>query len=122
MTLPELRKAHGKIVLTSSGAARHSYTGWGAYCASKAALKSLGDTLAVEEPDITTVSVEPGTVDTDMQRDIREKYISVMDEKDQKRFTSLHEEGKLFKPDQPGNVMAKLVLDAPNELSGQAFR
>jgi NAD(P)-dependent dehydrogenase (short-subunit alcohol dehydrogenase family) len=122
VTLPLLRKTKGKIILTSSGAARHSYAGWGAYCATKAALKSLGDTLAVEEEDITTISVEPGTVDTDMQKDIREKFLHVMDEKDQKRFTALHEEGKLAKPEEPGHVMAKLVLDAPKELSGETFR
>lgn len=120
--MPSLRKTRGRIVLTSSGAARHSYAAWGAYGASKAALKSLGDTLAVEEVGITTVSVEPGTVDTDMQKDIREKHAAAMDEKDRKRFSSLREEGKLVKPEQPGNVMARLVLNAPKELSGQAFR
>ena len=85
-------------------------------------MKSLGDTLAVEEPDITTFSVEPGTVDTDMQKDIREKHATIMNEKDRQRFLSLHEEGKLAKPEQVGKVMGKLVLDAPKELSGQAFR
>ena len=109
-------------MLTSSGAARHSYSTWGAYAASKAALKSIGDTLAVEEPLVTTVSVEPGTVDTDMQRDIREKYAANMDEQDRKRFLALPQEGRLVKPEQPGNVMARLVLDAPPELSGKAFR
>ncbi|MCJ1331742.1 hypothetical protein MMC10_008434 [Thelotrema lepadinum] len=121
-TLPSLRKARGRILLTSTGAARHSYAAWGAYGASKAALKSLGDTLAVEEPDIITMSVEPGTVDTDMQKDIREKYANVMDEKDQQKFLGLHEEGKLAKPEQVGKVMGKIVLLAPKELSGQAFR
>ena len=68
------------------------------------------------------MSVEPGTVDTDMQKDIREKYANVMDEKDQQKFLGLHEEGKLAKPEQVGKVMGKIVLLAPKELSGQAFR
>ena len=68
------------------------------------------------------MSVEPGTVDTDMQKDIREKYSAAMDDKDRKRFLGLREEGKLIKPEQPGNVMARLVLDAPQDLSGQTFR
>ena len=82
----------------------------------------MGDTLAVEEPDITTMSIEPGTVDTDMQKDIRGKHSSVMDEKDQKKFMSLHEDGKLVKPEGPGHLMANLILNASKELSGQTFR
>jgi NAD(P)-dependent dehydrogenase (short-subunit alcohol dehydrogenase family) len=39
----------------------------GAYGSSKAALNHLARTLAVEEPDVTTVAVRPGVVDTDMQ-------------------------------------------------------
>jgi len=34
-------------------------------------------------------------------------------------FKGLPQEGKLLKPEQPGNVMSRLVLDAPPELSGQ---
>ena len=122
MTIPILRLSKGRVIFTSSGAARHSYVGWGAYSASKSALKSLSDTLAIEEPDIITMSVEPGTVDTDMQRDIREKHISAMDEKEHQRFISLHEDGKLASPEGPGHLMANLVLNAPKELNGQTFR
>ena len=105
-------------MFTSTGAARHSYSAWGAYGASKSALKSLGDTLAVEEQIITTLSVEPGTVDTDMQKEIREKHAAAMDEHDRKRFLSLPEEGKLVKPEQPGNVMVKVagLLSTPEVL------
>jgi NAD(P)-dependent dehydrogenase (short-subunit alcohol dehydrogenase family) len=107
------------VVLTSSGAATNSYSTWGAYCASKAALRSLGQTLSVEEKAITTISVAPGVVDTEMQQALRDRHISRMDEKDQQKFTSLHQEGKLLKPEQPGNVMARLVVGAPKDLSGR---
>jgi NAD(P)-dependent dehydrogenase (short-subunit alcohol dehydrogenase family) len=40
---------------------------------SKAALKIFGETLAKEESEVTTVSVLPGIVDTEMQTAIREK-------------------------------------------------
>lgn len=120
--MPALRESKGKIVLTSSGAATASYSTWGAYCASKAALKSLGETLAVEEKDIVTVSVAPGVVDTNMQRDLRDIHISRMDEKDRQKFTSLHESGQLLKPEQPGNIMARLILAAPTELSGKFLK
>jgi NAD(P)-dependent dehydrogenase (short-subunit alcohol dehydrogenase family) len=66
--LPSLRATKGRIVLTSSGAAQSAYQGWGAYGAGKAVLNHLAMTLSVEEPDVTTISIRPGVVDTEMQR------------------------------------------------------
>lgn len=34
---------------------------------SKAALNHLASTLSVEEPDVTSIALRPGVVDTDMQ-------------------------------------------------------
>jgi hypothetical protein len=42
-----------------------------------------------------------------------------MDEQDAARFAELKATGGLLKPEQPGHVMAKLVLEAPKELSGK---
>ena len=78
-------------------------------------------TLAVEEPDVTTVSVRPGVVDTDMQVEVR-GHNSVMDAKDAQKFKSLHEDGKLLKPEQPGTVMARLAVQAEKGLSGKFLR
>jgi NAD(P)-dependent dehydrogenase (short-subunit alcohol dehydrogenase family) len=78
-------------------------------------------TLAVEEPDITTVAIRPGVVDTQMQVEVR-GYNSVMDEKDTDKFRSLFEKGELLKPEQPGNVIAKLAVGAGKELSGKFLR
>jgi len=120
--IPELRKCEGCIIFTSSGAAAHSYSSWGAYGASKAALNHLGMTIGVEEPDITTLSVAPGVVDTEMQRELRDLHSSSMTEKDAARFHTLHKNGGLLKPEQPGHVMARLVLNPPKNLSGQFLR
>lgn len=117
--LPALRESKGKILFTSSGAASNAYPTWGAYGAAKAAVNHLAMTLGAEEKEITTVSVRPGVVDTEMQRDIREKHNKAMDEQDAARFAELKATGGLLKPEQPGHVMAKLVLDAPKELSGK---
>jgi len=117
--LPELRKSNGRIIYTSSGAATSAYPTWGAYGSSKAALNHLALTLAAEEKDITSIAIRPGVVDTEMQRDIREKHNTAMDEQDAARFAELKKTGGLLKPEQPGHVMAKLVLDAPKELSGK---
>jgi hypothetical protein len=78
-------------------------------------------TLNVEEPDITTISVRPGVVDTDMQAVVRGNS-TVMDAKDAEKFKSLHESGKLLKPEQPGNVMARLALGAGRDLSGKLWK
>ena len=79
-------------------------------------------TIGVEEPDITTLSIAPGVVDTEMQRELREVHSSQMTEKDAAKFHTLHKEGGLLKPEQPGHVMARLVLDPPKNLSGQFLR
>jgi NAD(P)-dependent dehydrogenase (short-subunit alcohol dehydrogenase family) len=50
-----------------------AYSGWSAYSASKAAINSLSQSLALEEPSITSLAIRPGVVDTEMQNDIRTK-------------------------------------------------
>jgi NAD(P)-dependent dehydrogenase (short-subunit alcohol dehydrogenase family) len=81
-------------------------------------MNHLGLTLSVEEPDITTIVIRPGTVDTDMQGVIRANG-EVMDAKDSKKFKALYEDGKLLKPEQPGNVMGRLAVSAERGLSGK---
>lgn len=109
-------------MLVSSGAATHSYAAWGVYGASKAVFNHLAETLAAEEPDVTTVSIRPGTVDTVMQDNIRATHHKQMDPKDAEKFLGLPSNGKLLRPDQPGNVMARVVLDAPKELNGRFLK
>ncbi|EGP88903.1 unnamed protein product [Zymoseptoria tritici ST99CH_3D1] len=117
--VPELRKTKGALILVSSGAATSAYTGWGAYGGAKAAVNHLAATLGREEPDVVSLAIRPGVVDTDMQKDIREKHSGGMDAGDSKKFAELKSSGGLLKPEQPGHVMAKLVLNAPKGLSGQ---
>ncbi|KAJ9203794.1 hypothetical protein DTO164E3_2148 [Paecilomyces variotii] len=117
--IPSLRQSKGRIVFTSSGAAISAYKGWGLYGATKAAMNHLALTLGAEEPDITTVSIRPGMVDTEMQRQLREDHATNLEADVHAKFTGVHKEGKLLKPEQPGHVMAKLVLDAPASLSGR---
>ncbi|OAL38422.1 hypothetical protein AYO20_02481 [Fonsecaea nubica] len=117
-TLPLLRSAKGRIVFTSSGAAMNAYPSWGVYGATKAAINHLAMTLKAEEPDVTTISIRPGVVDTAMQTDIREKFIRNMDDKDQQKFLSAKRDGKLLPPEKPGNVIAELAVKAKPELSG----
>jgi NAD(P)-dependent dehydrogenase (short-subunit alcohol dehydrogenase family) len=82
-------------------------------------LNHLALTLSVEEPDVTSIAVRPGVVDTDMQRSIREVHHETMSEKDREKFTSLKEKGGLLKPEQPGHVIARLAVGAGKELNGK---
>lgn len=117
--LQPLRETKGCMILVSSGAAANAYPTWGAYGSAKAAMNHLAMTLASEEKDITSIAIRPGVVDTEMQRDIREKHNTAMDASDTKRFAELKSSGGLLQPEQPGHVMAKLVVNPPAELSGK---
>lgn len=82
-------------------------------------MNHLNLTLAAEEPNVTSISIRPGIVDTQMQMEIRDVHSNSMDEKDNAKFRELHQSGKLVRPEQSGHVIAKLAVDAPKELSGK---
>lgn len=73
LLLPALRAAEGHVVLINSGSGLKANPRWGAYAASKFALRALADVLrAEEEPNgLRVTSVHPGRTDTDMQREVR---------------------------------------------------
>ncbi len=65
--LPALRASGGHVVAINSGAGITAKPGWGAYSASKFALRAFTDTLRGEEPGLRVTSIHPGRVDTEMQ-------------------------------------------------------
>jgi len=79
-------------------------------------------TLKNEEPDVTIVSIRPGVVDSEMQREVREVYHDKMDAGDRAKFIKAKAEGTLLRPEQPGNVIARLAIGAGRELSGKFLR
>lgn len=74
LLLPALRAAAGQVVLINSGSGLKANPKWGAYAASKFALRAYADVLrAEEEPHgLRVTSVHPGRTATDMQRGVRE--------------------------------------------------
>ncbi|GAA5989123.1 hypothetical protein JCM11641_007604 [Rhodosporidiobolus odoratus] len=108
----------GRVIFVSSGAATGGVSGWAGYSASKAAMNSLGRTLANEEPTLLSLCIRPGTPDTQMQTTIREIGAEHMTEKDHSRFLDLHKEGKLLPPHEPGGVLAGCAICAPLSESG----
>ena len=67
-TLPHLMKSNGAIVLVSSTAAEHSQPGGAAYAASKAGVRSLARSIALEYAmhGVRACSVSPGYMQTGM--------------------------------------------------------
>ncbi|KOS20878.1 putative oxidoreductase [Escovopsis weberi] len=118
-SLKELRKSKGCIVWTSSGAAAKPYVSWGTYGSSKAAVNSISQILAAEEPDITSVAIAPGRVDTEMQALIRSEGAQSMSKAQHDEFVRAHREGALLKPEQPGHVMARFLCEPNHVLSGK---
>jgi NAD(P)-dependent dehydrogenase (short-subunit alcohol dehydrogenase family) len=116
--IPHLRRAGGRIVNISSGAALKAIQGWSAYCVAKAALTHFTRQLAAEEPDITSVALRPGVVDTAMQSLIRQAGPQVMTAAQSAYFQALKDQGALLDPDVPARAAAWLALSAPAALSG----
>lgn len=96
-----------RIVNVSSGAAHRGFPGLGDYCASKAALRLAGMSLAEEldsegrpggrRENAAVLSYEPGVVDTPMQTKARSGDIE--DSAWSKPFRDFKEQGLLEKPE-----------------------
>ncbi|MEZ5652980.1 MAG: SDR family oxidoreductase [Burkholderiaceae bacterium] len=79
-----LRQGAGTIINISSGAASNALEAWSAYCASKAAVLSLTRSVHLEYAShgIRSVGLSPGTVATEMQRQIKSSGINPVSQLD----------------------------------------
>ncbi len=83
--LPRMRaQASGTIITISSGAAVNPIEGWSAYCASKAGALMLTRMAHLEEAahGIRVLGLSPGTVATDMQRQIKASGVNAVSQLD----------------------------------------
>ncbi|MEX3313862.1 SDR family oxidoreductase [Sulfitobacter sp. PS-8MA] len=83
--LPVMKAQGGGSILTiSSGAAHGPVEAWSHYCASKAAANMLTQCLHHEEggKGIRAIGLSPGTVATDMQRDIKDSGVNPVSQLD----------------------------------------
>lgn len=74
----------GSIITVGSGAAHNPLEGWGAYCSSKAGalmLMRVADTEA-RARGLRILSLSPGTVATDMQREIKASGVNAVSQLD----------------------------------------
>jgi len=117
--LPHLRAGRGRVINVSTGAAINPAPGWSAYSVAKAAVNMLARVLAEEAPEVVSLAVRPGVVDTAMQETIREEGAAGMPAERHRRFVRLHEQGDLLPPELPGRALAALALHAPPAWSGE---
>lgn len=99
------------IINIGSGAGRHPYDGWGAYCSSKAAvdmLSEVGDMEnSVRQNGFRIVSLAPGPVDTQMQEVVRST--SVEDFSQIHKFIALKESGQLPKIEETAEKIISFI-------------
>ncbi|MBO9431009.1 SDR family oxidoreductase [Sulfitobacter sp. R18_1] len=83
--LPLMKEnGNGTVLTISSGAAHNPVEAWSHYCASKAAANMLTQCLHHEEGGngIRAIGLSPGTVATDMQRDIKDSGVNPVSQLD----------------------------------------
>lgn len=101
------------IVNITSGASRSPYFGWSAYGAAKAGLDMATRAMALEfsriDPAFHACAVAPGTVDTDMQAQIRQCTPEQFERVD--KFIDLKSKNALFTPEQTAGDLIRLIVE-----------
>ncbi len=101
------------IVNITSGAARTPYYGWSAYGAAKAGLEMATRAMALEfshlDPSFNVCAVAPGTVDTDMQTNIRTCTREQFEQVD--KFHELKATGGLYPAQQVAATLIRCLME-----------
>ncbi|WP_294612987.1 SDR family oxidoreductase [Roseovarius sp.] len=107
-----IEQGHGTIITVSSGAAHNALEGWSAYCASKAGAAMLTRSADLESRDhgIRVMGLSPGTVATDMQREIKKSGVNSVSQLD----WSDH-----IPPDWPARALLWMCTAAADDFIGQ---
>ncbi|HBI83059.1 MAG TPA: short-chain dehydrogenase [Alcaligenaceae bacterium] len=103
-----------RIMLISSGAGRSPTSGWGVYCATKAAMDRYAECAQLDLADSARiVSMAPGLVDTPMQAVIRSSDIAEFPALE--RFVGFHQQHQLVSPE---DVAKRLLTVFESEAFG----
>ncbi|MCZ4261459.1 SDR family oxidoreductase [Limimaricola sp. G21655-S1] len=107
-----LEQGGGTIITVSSGAAHNAVEGWSAYCASKAGAAMLTRSLDLEYRGrgIRAMGLSPGTVATQMQREIKASGINAVSRLD----WSVH-----IPPEWPARALVWMCSDKAQDQVGQ---
>ena len=97
-----------RVMLISSGAGRNASSGWGVYCATKAAMDRYAEVAQLDQGKrARIVSMAPGMIDTPMQETIR--ATSKEDLPILERFLDAHSQQKLATPDGTATRLLKVL-------------
>lgn len=61
-----------QIINITTGAANKPYAGWSMYCSTKCGVKMFYDCMTIEDPTIIVRHIDPGIMDTNIQKLIRQ--------------------------------------------------
>lgn len=117
LALPHLFKVTGRIVNVSSKAAHALKPGFAGYSITKAAVNHLTEMLALEEPQVVSLAVGPGAIDTAMQSFIQSATNNRSDLVG--RFFAKRPPRELLSPVDPARSIATLALYADHDLKGK---
>jgi benzil reductase ((S)-benzoin forming) len=112
---------HCRVTTISSGASLRPIESWSSYCVAKAGQDMWARCLAEEgkADGITAISIAPGIVDTDMQKEIRstdsENFPSLSS------FVGYYEDGDLSKANDVAKKLLPLITTHSVEQSGLRF-
>jgi len=121
-SIPYLKNAKGRVIMLSSGAAVNGKEGWSTYCCSKASVNMLAKVLSMEEPDISTIALRPGVVNTGMQEIIRNQCSNGFTKEDVEKFNNYFKNNELKDPKEPASVIFNLSLpenEFPKDCNGE---
>lgn len=97
-----------RVMLISSGAGRNASSGWGVYCATKAAMDRYAEVAQLDQGKrARIVSMAPGMIDTPMQEKIR--ATSKNDFPSLDRFLDAHSQQKLATPEGTATRLLKVL-------------
>lgn len=89
-----------RVLNVSSGLGRRAMAGSAAYCAAKAGMDHFTRAMSLEQAarphGARVMSIAPGVIDTDMQRQLRDADATLFPER--AMFARLHDEGQLLSP------------------------
>jgi NAD(P)-dependent dehydrogenase (short-subunit alcohol dehydrogenase family) len=115
------RKGRGVVVNVASVQAFVSQKNVAAYTTAKSAILGLTRSIAVDySPDIRSVAVCPGTIDTPM---LRESFaLSPDPEEVMRECAEMHPAGRIGTPEEVAALILFLAGDKASFITGQAFR
>jgi NAD(P)-dependent dehydrogenase (short-subunit alcohol dehydrogenase family) len=97
-----------RVMLISSGAGRNASSGWGVYCATKAAMDRYAEVAQLDQGKrARIVSMAPGMIDTPMQEKIRATSKTDLPSLD--RFLDAHSQQKLATPEGTATRLLKVL-------------